>query len=53
MNRQREVVPKGGGANVKCPYTHVPAMLLSLGTNKVIPLFDLSGLDGSDVASRE
>ena len=30
-----------------------PAFVLSLGTDKVIPLFDLSERDGSGVASKE
>ena len=31
----------------------LPALVLTLGTDKVIPLFDLSERDGSGVASRE
>ena len=30
-----------------------PALVLTLGTDKVIPLFDLSERDGSGVASKE
>ena len=30
-----------------------PALVLTLGTNKVIPLFDLGERDGSGVASKE
>ena len=30
-----------------------PALVLTLGTDKVIPLFDLSECDGSGVASKE
>ena len=30
-----------------------PALILTLGTDRVIPLFDLSECDGSGVASKE
>ena len=44
----REVVPQGRGARANLP---APALVLTLGTNRVVPLFDISKRHGSDVAS--
>ena len=48
MDRQWKAVPKRKGARTKGP-----CAVLTLGTDRVISLFDLSDGDGSDMAIME